>query len=117
VSELINRWFSRAMQFHGVAACGLRYPDGPVFSRSWDAQFPEPTLNELWPRLVPVAEAVSSAQGANAEKLEWTFESGLVTASMHPSGVIFFLLLTNKTGTRHAPGTERLLVEFRGLRS
>jgi hypothetical protein len=113
VSELINRWFSRAMQFNGVAACGLRYPDGPVFSRSWDAQFPEATLNELWPRLVPVTETVN---GANAEKLEWTFESGLVTAAMHPSGAIFFLLLTNKTGARQSPGIERLLVEFRALR-
>lgn len=113
MSELINRWFSRAMQCNGVSACGLRYPDGPVFSRSWDTQFPEPTLNDLWPRLVPVTEATNVA---NAEKLEWTFESGLVTATMHPSGAIFFLLLTNKAGARHNPGIERLLIEFRALR-
>jgi hypothetical protein len=114
MSELINRWFSRATQFNGVSACGLRYPDGPVFSRSWEEQFPEPTLNELWPRLVPVSEA---ANGANAEKLEWTFESGSITAAVHPSGAIFFLLLANKTGARPAAGVERLLVEFRALRS
>ena len=113
MSELINRWFSRAIQFNGVVACGLRYPDGPVYSRSWDAQFPEPTLNDLWPRLVPLAEAVNSAK---PETLEWTFESGIITATVHPSGAMFFLLLPNKTSARHTAGVERLLLEFRGLR-
>ena len=113
MSELINRWFSRAAQFNGVSACGLRYPDGAVFSRSWEAQFPEAMLNELWPRLVPIAEATGCT---GAERLDWTFDAGIVTATTHPGGAIFFLLFNSKAGRRDTAGVERMLIEFRALR-
>ena len=113
MSELINRWFSRAAQFKGVSACGLRYPDGAVFSRSWDAQFPEAMLNELWPRLVPIAGTTGCA---GAERLDWTFDAGMITATTHPGGATFFLLFNSQAGGPDAAGMERMLLEFRTLR-
>ena len=56
MSELINRWFSRTSRVPGMLACGLRYPDGATFSRTWEVHLTEPLLNELWTRLQPVAE-------------------------------------------------------------
>ena len=114
MSEPINRWFSRAAPFHGLSACGLRYPEGAVFSRSWDAQFPATMLDELWPRLVPIAEATGCA---GAERMDWTFDAGLVTATTHASGAIFFLLFNRPAGGRDAAGVERMLFEFRALRA
>ena len=113
MSELINRWFSRTAQCSGVSACGLRYPEGAVFSRSWDAQFPEAMLSELWPRLVPMVEATGCRA---AERFDWTFDAGIITATTHPGGAVFFLLFHNKTGAPDAAGLERVLVEFRALR-
>ena len=84
-----------------------------MFSRSWDAQFPEAVLNELWPRLVPIAEAAGCA---TAERLDWTFDAGVITATTHPGGATFFLLFKSKAGNSDVAGVERMLVEFRALR-
>ncbi len=113
MSELINRWFSRAAQLNGVAACGLRYPDGTVFSRSWETTFSEPLLNELWPRLGPIAEA---AGASGAERQQWVFEAGQVIATTHQSGVMFFVVLPAHVPGPDLSGVERRLAEFRALR-
>jgi hypothetical protein len=114
VNETLHRWFSRATAGQGATACGLRYPDGSVFSKSWDAQLTDTKLNELWQRLVLFKDGCG---GANAERLKWTFDSGIVTATTHTSGVMFFVLTNRATEPRDTVGIERLLVEFQALRS
>lgn len=113
MSELINRWFSRSARVSGILACGLRYPDGGTFSRTWEAHLTEALLNELWTRLHPIAElAVADAP----ESLRWTFDKNLVVGAARANGPTFFVLRGRKAGETEDAGLERLLNEFRALR-
>lgn len=114
MSELINRWFSRTNRVPGMLACGLRYPDGSTFSRTWEAHLTETLLNELWTRLQPIGEV---AETEAPESLRWTFEKNTVVAAARANGPTFFVLLARKSGEAEDPGLERLLHEFRALRS
>ncbi len=111
MSELINRWFSRAARLPGMLACGLRYADGSAFSRTWELHLQDALLNELWSRLMPIAD-VASAQ--SAEILRWTFDKSVVLAASRESGAVFFVLLSKKDAD--ISSAERLLNEFRALR-
>lgn len=113
MSELINRWFSRTPRLPGMAACGMFCAEGAAFSKSWEGQYSEPVLDELWRRLFTIAEA---AEACSAERLRWTFEGGVILAASRPGGPYFFILLPHQTGERDTAGVERLLAEFRGLR-
>lgn len=113
MSELINRWFSRTGRVPGMLACGLRYPDGNTFSRSWEVPLTEPLLNELWTRLHPITEVA----GADApESLRWTFDKNVVVGAARANGPTFFVLLARKSGEAEDAGLDRLLNEFRALR-
>lgn len=114
MSELINRWFSRTARLPGMLACGLRYPNGTVFSRTWELHLPEELLRQIWERLVPIAQF---AAADSAETQRWTFDKSIVTAAVRPDGSTLFLLLSNKGGELDAASVERLLNEFRALRS
>jgi hypothetical protein len=113
VSELINRWFSRTGRATGMLACGLRYPDGSTFSRTWELHLPETLLNDIWTRLIPMAE-VASAE--TPETLRWTFDKSVVVAASRANGPTFFVLLSKKGAEVDVAGVERLLNEFRALR-
>ncbi len=113
MSESINRWFSRTARLPGLSGCGLRYPDGTVYSRSWEPHLSEALLNEIWERLLPIAAV--AAEGT-PESLRWTFDKSLVLAATRPAGPTFFALFTRKPDQPDAPGFDRLLHEFRALR-
>jgi hypothetical protein len=113
MSELINRWFSRAARIPGMLACGLRYNDGIVFSRTWELHLPEPLLNDIWARLAPMTK-VASAE--TPENMRWTFDKNIVVASARENGPTFFVLLSRKGEEPDAASVERLLNEFRALR-
>jgi len=113
VSELINRWFSRTPRLPGMAACGMVHAEGAAFSKSWDEQYSDTVLNALWPKL---ASIVDTAEVRDAETLQWTFEGCTIVGVPRQTGLMFFVLLTNKAGERDKPGVERLLAEFRSLR-
>ena len=113
MSELINRWFSRTGRVPGMLACGLRYPDGATFSRTWEVHLTESLLNELWTRLHPIAEVVETEA---PESLRWTFDKNLVVGATRANGPTFFVLLARKAGEAEVAGLERLLHEFRALR-
>jgi hypothetical protein len=113
VSELINRWFSRAGRAPGMVACGLRYSDGSVFSKTWELHLPETLLNELWNRLVPIAEVATTDA---PESLRWSFDKNVVLAASRANGPIFFALMSRKGEELDTAGVERLLNEFRALR-
>jgi hypothetical protein len=114
VSELINRWFSRAARLPGMLACGLRYADGSTYSRTWELHLPEPLLNELWGRLMPIAEVATTAETPETQR--WTFDKNLVVATARANGPTFFVLFTKKGEEPDAASVERLLNEFRSLR-
>lgn len=114
MSELINRWFSRTPRATGMAACGLLYPGGVGFSRSWDPRWSEEQLNDLWRRLVLMSEV---AGGAAAPGKKWTFEGGTVLSAARGDGSALFVLLpASLSAERDDAGIERLLAEFRALR-
>lgn len=115
MSDLINRWFARAARVPGARAYGLRYSDGQTFSNTWEARFPESMLNQLWNRLTPVAEL--AGRGAALETRHWTFHHGLVIGAARPDGPAFFVLASKKGAELDEAGLNRLLSEFRALRS
>jgi hypothetical protein len=113
VSELINRWFSRTGRAAGMLACGLRYADGSTFSRTWELHLPEALLNDIWTRLMPMADVASME---TPEALRWTFDKSVVVAASRTHGPTFFVLLSKKGAEVDMAGVERLLNEFRALR-
>jgi hypothetical protein len=113
MSELINRWFSRVARVPGMAACGLRYADSSVHSKSWEGHFSETVLNELWSRLLPMTEI---AARETPDKLQWTFEGAVIVGAARVNGPTFFVILAKKREVADAAGTEKLLSEFRALR-
>jgi hypothetical protein len=115
VSDLINRWFGRAARVQGAVAYGLRYSHGSAFSRTWEARLTESVLIELWNRLAGIAEAATPDE--TPESLRWSFNGGTVIAAARPDGVIFFVLTSRKTDDLDQAGLNRLLSEFRALRS
>ena len=115
MNELITRWLGRLHHVAGVAACGVEGPDGSGFSRTWDTQFPEPALTELWARLRNIAKT-SIPKDESAESLRWTFNQYLVTAVVRGDGTIFFVLRLKDPAAVDSAGIDRLLNEFRALR-
>ena len=115
MSELINRWFSRAARLPGVMAYGLRYPDASAFSNTWEPRLTAAVLNQLWNRLVAVS--ATTTKGETPDTLRWTFNSGTVVAAARPDGVTFFVLAPKKHEELDGAGLNRLLSEFRALRS
>ena len=113
MSELINRWFSRTPRLPGMSACGMVHAEGAAFSKSWDEQYSDTVLNALWPKLAAI---VDTAESRAAETLQWTFDGCVILGVPRQNGLMFFVLLSNKTGERDNAGVERLLAEFRSLR-
>jgi hypothetical protein len=115
VSELINRWFSRAARLQGAVAYGLRYPDLTAFSNTWEPRLTEAVLNQAWNRLMTIS--ATATQGENPETLRWSFNGGTVIGTARMDGVTFFVVTSNRKEELDQAGLHRLLSEFRALRS
>jgi hypothetical protein len=115
MSELINRWFGRLHRVNGVVAYGLRHADGSTFSRTWDAQFAELELDQLWRRLADIATA-ALPEGESASSMRWDFHNHVASAVPRQDGATFFVLFTSKADQFDSAGFDRVASEFRGLR-
>jgi hypothetical protein len=115
MSDLINRWFGRAARVQGAMGYGLRYADGSAYSRTWEGRLTETVLTELWNRLALISEAATP--GETPETLRWNFNGGTIIGAARGEGVIFFVLTSRKTEDLDQTGLNRLLSEFRALRS
>ena len=114
--DVIKRWFGRLHNVAGVAAYGLRDAAGNVYSRTWNAQLTEGTLNELWLRLGETAHSLLPP-GEPATQARWTFAHHTVAAATREDGATFFVLQAKQTDQSDARGIERVTSEFRALRS
>lgn len=115
MSELINRWFSRAARLPGAIAYGLRYADKSSFSNTWEQRLTEAVLNQVWNRLGAISD--TATQGEMPDSLRWTFQGGTVIGAARPDGVTFFVLTSKKYEELDRAALNRILSEFRALRS
>ncbi|HMJ90304.1 MAG TPA: hypothetical protein VK530_10830 [Candidatus Acidoferrum sp.] len=116
MNDLATRWFGRLHRVTGAMAYGLRTNDRQIFSRTWNPQFSEAALNDFWQRLEGIAQVALPA-GEKAESLRWIFHDHLVTAVARPDNTMYFILRAKDARSVDESGLERLLNEFRGLRS
>ncbi|HTD88044.1 MAG TPA: hypothetical protein VK850_15830, partial [Candidatus Binatia bacterium] len=107
MSELINRWFSRAGRLQGAVAYGLRYPDATAFSNTWEPRLTEPVLNQAWNRLMTIS--TTATQGEYPETLRWSFNGGTVIGTARTDGVTFFVVTSNRNEELDQAGLHRLL--------
>jgi hypothetical protein len=115
MNDVMTRWFGRLHRVSGVVAYGVN--DGSnIFSRSWDARFTEPELNELWQQLSGTAHA-ALPPGEYAETITWTFGNHIVSGVARGDLGTFFVLRLKDPRLVDAGGIERVVNEFRGLRA
>lgn len=115
MNELMNRWFGRLHRVNGVVAYGLRHVDGSTFSRTWEAQFAELELDQLWQRLTDITSA-AIPEGESPAGMRWTFQNHAASAVPRADGATFYALFTSKQDQVDQAGLERICSEFRGLR-
>ena len=115
MSDLINRWFGRAGRLPGAFAYGLRYANGATHSHTWEPRLSEAVLKELWTRLTPMVSLDALERGA--ELLRWTFNGAHVIGTERTDGTTLFVLASKKPEELDQAGLQRLLSEFRALRS
>jgi hypothetical protein len=105
MSKAIQEWIDKAVAHPAVAACGAQIA-GAVQVKSRRVEVPEARVTEAM-KVLAEARYFLEQNGIFLERLQWTFEDGLVCCACGRGGVMAALVMNKGAAT--SPDIERLL--------
>ena len=116
MKELLQQWVGQRAQLPGVLACGVRFPDKTSFTQSWAADFRVQNLDRAW-RCAGEAFQVLKIYFFPNEYVRWVYEKAVLHCARRDDGICLGIFTAKDTQAPDPAAVQRLLVEFRALRS
>jgi hypothetical protein len=116
MKNTLNLWLSKNARISGVQACGVRYPDGSVFSQSWAPNFSLSELEKAW-GIIGESFQVLQLNRLPQNRLRWVYSKTLLFGARRQDNICLGVFTTSDSHGLNLDTLESILSEFEHLKA